>query len=558
MKFAIQVCGLSVILTFGLTLSNPQSLGSYYFYESQNGVENSEIHGVRLRRETNEISDGVTSTTEKSSTTSSKILSKNIPESPVSDVSSQDDESSKQRGYIPPAGNATMVLKNVEDTLNREMKPSTNISKIIDTALKEGVDTKNDTEHYKYYNSSFVPFRESWVDLENWNQTTPGIVKTHEMLSKSYRRAATIPLNFTFPFYGHNVTNITIATGGFLYTGDYVHSWLAATQYIAPLMANFDTSQKQNATVKYADNGTALVVEWGDVYLQSREGDQGSREGPFTFQATLHDTGDIIFAYKTIPVVIKDIKDEEHPVKVGLSDAYIIERTIFFVRRKTIYEYHRVSMKDDDTIANKISNETAIFLKALPRCNMKNNCEECLSLRVSELDLNEEVVREDSNTELLSQDYNRIHVTQAPCQWCPSAKLCSDGYDRNKQKWLKQNCDKANSHLQGKAEICSENIHNRGNYYPDVDDQTNHIHETHQEYDHNDQKPFTDSKSNVHHAGVATVTIVILLILTICGWFCYAYFFPHSCSGQFLIKHRPSRWHWRRGEARYTAASIHM
>ena len=84
------------------------------------------------------------------------------------------------------------------------------------------------------------------------------------------------------------------------------------------------------------------------------------------------------------------------------------------VRRKTIYEYHRVSMKDDDTIANKISNETAIFLKALPRCNMKNNCEECLSLRVSELDLNEEVVREDSNTELLSQDYNRIHVTQAP------------------------------------------------------------------------------------------------------------------------------------------------
>ena len=82
------------------------------------------------------------------------------------------------------------------------------------------------------------------------------------------------------------------------------------------------------------------------------------------------------------------------------------------------------------------------------------------------------------------------------CQWCPSAKLCSDGYDRNKQKWLKQNCDKANSHLQGKAEICSENIHNRGNYYPDVDDQTNHIHETHQEYDHNDQKPFTDSKSS--------------------------------------------------------------
>jgi hypothetical protein len=40
-------------------------------------------------------------------------------------------------------------------------------------------------------------------------------------------------LSFPFPFYGHEVNNITIATGGFLYTGEYVHSWLAATQYIA-------------------------------------------------------------------------------------------------------------------------------------------------------------------------------------------------------------------------------------------------------------------------------------------------------------------------------------
>ncbi len=49
--------------------------------------------------------------------------------------------------------------------------------------------------------------------------------------------------------------NITIATGGFLYTGQYVHSWLAATQYIAPLMANFDTSQHDAAKIRYADNG---------------------------------------------------------------------------------------------------------------------------------------------------------------------------------------------------------------------------------------------------------------------------------------------------------------
>ena len=54
---------------------------------------------------------------------------------------------------------------------------------------------------------------------------------------------------------------------------------------------------------------------------------------------------------------------------------------IFFnsvVRRKTIYEYHRVDMKD-----KKINNFTAIYLKALPRCNMQLTCESCLGLSIN-------------------------------------------------------------------------------------------------------------------------------------------------------------------------------
>lgn len=65
----------------------------------------------------------------------------------------------------------------------------------------------------------------------------------------------TVRLQFQFPFYGHLIENITVATGGFIYTGDYVHSWLAATQFIAPLMANFDTSLSNDSFVKYYDNG---------------------------------------------------------------------------------------------------------------------------------------------------------------------------------------------------------------------------------------------------------------------------------------------------------------
>ena len=43
-----------------------------------------------------------------------------------------------------------------------------------------------------------------------------------------------------------------------LFSGDYTdydyYDVLAATQYIAPLMANFDTSQNDKAKIRYADN----------------------------------------------------------------------------------------------------------------------------------------------------------------------------------------------------------------------------------------------------------------------------------------------------------------
>ncbi|CAG2065543.1 unnamed protein product, partial [Timema podura] len=129
----------------------------------------------------------------------------------------------------------------------------------------------------------------------------------------------TVKLSFDFPFYGHLVRNVTVATGGFLYTGEYVHSWLAATQYIAPLMANFDTSISNHSFIKYVDNGTSFTVEWEKVKLQD-----DATSGDFTFQVTLHNNGDIVFVYQNVPVIIENILDRHHPVKVGLSDAYII------------------------------------------------------------------------------------------------------------------------------------------------------------------------------------------------------------------------------------------
>ncbi len=77
------------------------------------------------------------------------------------------------------------------------------------------------------------------------------------------------------------------------------------------------------AVIHFFDNGTSLTVEWRNVTLV----DQPSL-GKFSFQATLKETGDIVFAYGSIPGKISDISNGSHPVKIGISDAYTINHDI--------------------------------------------------------------------------------------------------------------------------------------------------------------------------------------------------------------------------------------
>ncbi|KAG0726094.1 Plexin domain-containing protein 2 [Chionoecetes opilio] len=277
-----------------------------------------------------------------------------------------------------------------------------------------GFDTENATvDHDGYYRSQVFrgvdEVQRYWVDLDSSQEEK---ALTNETLSVSHRRATvrieeegnTVRLTFEFPFYGHLLRNITIATGGFLFTGAFLHKWLTATQYIAPLMANFDTSMNKNASVKYADNGTSFTVQWNNMPLKDH-----ADAGTFTFQVTLHSNGDIVFTYKQVPMSVTAIVEDQHPVKVGLSDAYIGERTIFFVRRKTIYEYHKIDMKK----RNMIGNWTAILFKALPTCVSMHSCSDCLSMK-----------------------------TSFQCQWCDAVDRCSDGgLDRHRQAWLLNSCE---------------------------------------------------------------------------------------------------------------------
>lgn len=48
---------------------------------------------------------------------------------------------------------------------------------------------------------------------------------------------------------------------GFIFMGEITHRMLTATQYVAPLMANFDPSFSKNSTVKYSDNGKLVHIK---------------------------------------------------------------------------------------------------------------------------------------------------------------------------------------------------------------------------------------------------------------------------------------------------------
>nr|CAH0113248.1 unnamed protein product [Daphnia galeata] len=417
----------------------------------------------------------------------------------------------------------------------------------------ENITVKNITQdHHRYYNSTTYPTNgmQFWIDFDKENAST------HDMLSQSHRRAATVPLSFDFPFYGHWVRNITIATGGFLYTGDYVHSWLAATQYIAPLMANFDTSMSNFSTIKYMDNGTAFSVQWDNVSLQDRP-----NGGDFSFQATLLKSGDIIFAYKTIPIAVTTIGDEAHPVKVGVSDAYIIDRTIFFVRRKTIYEYHKVDKKTEE-----ITNDSAIYFTALPTCVAFNSCDSCIS--------------------------NTIGFE---CVWCSTAERCSDGMDRYRQDWLIKGCDKffidnavncslpslvpstsalpttettVPTPLPTKFPPTATTVTPSTKPWDDFDPSASRVTNVTTSTTTALPLPISEARANIEDSSedanassvssVVGILFLVAVVVGLGGWLFYAYRNPHTPSGQCFIRYRPAQWRWRSGEAHYTAAAIHM
>ena len=178
-----------------------------------------------------------------------------------------------------------------------------------------------------------------------------------------------------------------------------MHKQISATQYIAPLMANFDPTVGGNRSlILYKGLESMFVVEWRDIFLSE------NTDMPFRFQCILYTNGTIVFLYQKVPIQVHEISTTNHPVKVGLSDAYYVVSNVSGTQRTTIYEYHRIALNQ-----SLVQDGNIIVITPLPTCNMATDCETCVTF-----------------------------ATSFKCAWCSSINKCSDGMDRHRQEWLRQ------------------------------------------------------------------------------------------------------------------------
>ncbi|KAL5963474.1 Plexin domain-containing protein 1 [Taenia solium] len=168
---------------------------------------------------------------------------------------------------------------------------------------------------------------------------------------------------------------------GFLSLGNVHHDQLTYSQYIAPLMADFDASHNHgNSMIIYTSTSSFFIAKWSNVQLMH------CSERQFSFSVCLFENGNIVFAYDKIPQLhllngklqgcspvntTASINMSEtlewrggkrgsfqRDVIVGISDAYLYEGA----DRRRIAEYATINIP-----LQLIRSGTIITLTPLPR-----------------------------------------------------------------------------------------------------------------------------------------------------------------------------------------------
>ncbi|XP_071850103.1 plexin domain-containing protein 1-like isoform X3 [Apostichopus japonicus] len=361
-------------------------------------------------------------------------------------------------------------------------------------------------DNHDYYTVEYKPNEDGhWMDIDNLG--SPLVI--NQRLSATARHAVKVQLNFTYPFYGYDTRFLYVTSSGFLYLGSYSHRYLSATQYVAPLMADFDPSLDVGSTISYFGDESMFVTEWRNLRLQ-----KDTTGKNFTFQATLYKNGTTVFSYKEKPLNISDIPTKNHPVKVGLADAYYHDTWMLHpvISRRVIYEYHSV-----DASFSKVDESSSIVIRPLETCTSRLTCSTCID----------------------------SPPTGFVCVWCNALNKCSDGFDRQRQAWVKQHCDTKNqtvcpaeSKPDENEDICLTltcgpgTCTSDGCLCPDY-----YFGQQCQTYKKDGDKAGAGSTTSSSHApAVLFFLFLIILVVVLAGWAVYAYKNPNTTSGLFLIK----------------------
>eukprot|EP01147_Barroeca_monosierra_P009087 gene9087-1391_t len=242
----------------------------------------------------------------------------------------------------------------------------------------------------------------------NWNLTQEDLINGSKLIT---RRPPPATLSFSFPFYGLPTRVVRVATGD-----DPNIEVSVAAFYIAPLMADFGSSNKSISHIYLKDFGKYLVVQWRGIILHSKQ-----TERPFSFQCTLHRDGRIEFFYKEVPISPASIQIDpvdRYPVTIGIADSYIRRHVLNGVEYIVRYDYHSINVPK-----SRVENTTVIRFIPLPTCHSFKTCTTCLE-----------------------------HDTVFDCTWCSGLGRCSDGTDRFREEFLKAQC-----HAEGTNRIQSTN-----------------------------------------------------------------------------------------------------
>merc|ERR1712141_28152 len=245
-----------------------------------------------------------------------------------------------------------------------------------------------------YKNNADGMYDQHFVDMST--------AHTQEFLSESSQGAEKVEPGFIFPFYGHLVHTFYITTHGFLSFAPKVHNLMYKTQYIAPLRIKLDPSRFNESTVDYKVHGpfgNTFTIQWTNVSVA--EPYEHPLGGKFTFQATLHANGDIVFVYVFVPDLLTTDALYDHEPVAGLSDAFLIGDS-------ELHVYHTMNVDNTD-----ISTGTVIIFKAKPTCIRQTSCDACMNLR---------------------------ETSEFSCSYCPAVHRCSDGADRLREHWDQNRC----------------------------------------------------------------------------------------------------------------------